>query len=410
MPRAFDLAAGQPWLMQPEALDTLLAIADGMGDPVALETRLGRRLDNTRAVSMRDGVAVIPVVGPIFRYANLFTEISGATSTQVLATDIREALDSPSVKAIVLNIDSPGGVASGINELADMIHAGRSQKRIVAYIGGSGASGAYWIASSAHEIVIDETGVAGSIGVVTEAVVDGDPANGRKRYQIVSRRAPNKRPDLATEEGRAKVGETVDALEDVFLAKVARNLGVQPEHVPAMGDQGGIRVGAAAVEAGLAHRLGSLEGLITELAKPAATNPRKTTMTKVSTTAELRTALAAGTDPQSIEIAQAAQPDVESIKAEARQEGSTAERERITGIQALAQPGFEAEVKAAIDDGLSVEASGLKLFQAAKDRGITLAGIKQDATKASAATPPVSEGGVKISTTSIWNARKGAKQ
>ncbi|MFJ2388635.1 S49 family peptidase [Pseudomonas koreensis] len=387
MPRAFELAASQPWLMLPGALDNLLTIADRMGDPAALETRTGMRLDNSRTVSVRNGVAIIPVVGPVFRYANLFTEISGATSTQVLATDLQTALDDPKVSAIILNIDSPGGVAAGINELADQIHSARDRKRIVAYIGGTGASAAYWIASAASEIVIDETALAGSIGVVVEAVVGADEANGRKRYQIVSRNAPNKRVDLATEEGRAKVGETVDAMGDVFVAKVARNLGVNPERVPEMGDFGGLRVGVAAVNSGLAHRLGSLETLITELAKPAVTQPRKYNMTTVSSTAELREALAAGTDPQTIEIAQASQPDLESVRAQGREEGATAERQRITGINAMASKGFETEIAAAIDAGTSVEATALQLFKAAQDRGISLSAIKADATGASTSTP-----------------------
>ncbi|MGO4366443.1 S49 family peptidase [Pseudomonas sp. PAB10] len=387
MPRAFELAASQPWLMLPGALDNLLTIADRIGDPAALETRTGMRLDNSRSVSVRNGVAIIPVVGPVFRYANLFTEISGATSTQVLATDLQTALDDPKVTAIILNIDSPGGVAAGINELADHIHAARDRKRIVAYIGGTGASAAYWIASAASEIVIDETALAGSIGVVVEAVVEGEASSGRKRYQIVSRNAPNKRVDLATEEGRAKVGETVDAMGDVFVAKVARNLGVDPERVPEMGDFGGLRVGAAAVESGLAHRLGSLETLITELAKPAATQPRKFNMTTVSSTAELREALAAGTDPQTIQIAQASQPDLESIRTQSREEGATAERQRITGINAMASKGFETEIAAAIDAGTSVEATALQLFKAAQDRGISLSAIKSDATGASTSTP-----------------------
>lgn len=405
MPRAFELAAAQPWLMLPEALDSLLAVADGMGDPVALETRLGRRLENSRTVTVRDGVAVIPVVGPIFRYANLFTEISGATSTQVLATDIRTALDDPAIKVIVLNVDSPGGVASGINELAEMIHDGRAQKRIVAYIGGTGASGAYWAASAASEIVIDETAVVGSIGVVVEAVTEAEAATGRKRWQIVSSRAPNKRPDIGTEEGRAKVGETVNALEEVFIGKVARNLGVDADTVPAMGDHGGLRVGAAAVDAGLAHRLGSLEGLITELAKPAATIQRNRTM-KVSTTAELQAALAAGTDPQTIEVIAV---DTDALKAEATQAAATAERERILGIQALAAPGFEQEVSTAIGQGVTVEAASMSLFKAAQDRGITLAGIKGDATKTKTAAPSEGNGSAVISTSAIWAGRKGAK-
>ncbi|WP_085625558.1 MULTISPECIES: S49 family peptidase [unclassified Pseudomonas] len=383
MPRALELAASQPWLMMPDALDNLLTISDRMGDPVALATKRGERLDETRRVTMRGNVAVVPITGPIFRYANLFTEISGATSTQILATDIQRALDDPKVKSIVLNIDSPGGVASGINELAEMIFAARDRKRIVAYIGGIGASAAYWIASAAGEIVIDEASLAGSIGVVVEAVIEDEKKTGRTRYQIVSRNAPNKRPDLGTEEGRAKMGETIDAMADVFVGKVARNLGVAAEKVPEMGDHGGIRVGADAVKHGLAHRVGSLESLITELAKPATTFPRTNTMTTVKTTAELRTALAAGTDPNTIEIVQADQPDIAAIRAEA----ATAERERIKGINALAVKGFEKEIGAAIDDGSSVEATALVLFKASQDRGISLAGIKGDAQGVIGTTP-----------------------
>lgn len=383
MPRALELAASQPWLMMPDALDNLLTISDRMGDPVALATKRGERLDETRRVTMRGSVAVVPITGPIFRYANLFTEISGATSTQILATDIQRALDDPKVKSIVLNIDSPGGVASGINELAEMIYAGRDRKRIVAYIGGIGASAAYWVASAASEIVIDEASLAGSIGVVVEAVIEDEKKTGRTRYQIVSRNAPNKRPDLGTEEGRAKMGETIDAMAEVFVGKVARNLGVAAEKVPAMGDNGGIRVGADAVKHGLAHRVGSLESLITELAKPAPTFPRTNTMTTVKTTAELRTALAAGTDPNTIEIAQADQPDTAAIRTEA----AAAERERIKGINALAVKGFEKEIGAAIDDGSSVEATALVLFKASQDRGISLAGIKGDAQGVTGTTP-----------------------
>ncbi|WP_412460194.1 S49 family peptidase [Pseudomonas sp. SC11] len=384
MSRALELAASQPWLMLPDALDNLLTISDRMGDPAALATKRGERLEETRRVTMRGNVAVVPVIGPIFRYANLFTEISGATSTQVLATDLQRALDDPKVKSIVLNIDSPGGVASGINELAEMIYAGRSRKRIVAYIGGIGASAAYWIASAAGEIVIDEASLAGSIGVVVEAVVEDDKKAGRARYQIVSRNAPNKRPDLGTEEGRAKLGETIDAMAEVFVSKVARNLGVAAEKVPEMGDHGGIRVGADAVKHGLAHRTGSLETLITELAKPAINSPRIHNMTTVKTTAELRTAIAAGTDPNTIEIAPAEAVDTAAI----RTEGALAERDRIKGINALSVKGFEKEIDAAIDDGSSVEATALTLFKASQDRGISLAGIKSDAQGVTGAAAP----------------------
>lgn len=408
MIKAFELAAERPWLITESALDQLMAIADRMGDPEALETRLGRPLDNSQSAVVRDGVAIIPVTGPIFRYANMFTRISGATSTQVLATDIQAALDNPQVRGIVLNVDSPGGEANGINELSDLIYAARSKKPIKAYVGGMAASGGYWIASAASEVIIDDTGMAGSIGAVVEIKLGDDKESG-KRYQIVSRNAPNKRPDLSTEGGRAKIAETIDALGDVFAAKVARNLGVDPEDVPAMGDHGGIKMGAAAVEAGLAHRLGSLESVIADLARPAANQQRKPSM-QVKTTAELRAAIEAGTDPLTIEIAEPvmSEPvDVDAIKAEASQAAVTAERERIKGINALAAVGFEEEVQTAIDTGLSVEATALSLYKASQDRGVTLGAIKSDAKSAAAASPKDGTDKPTISAKSIWAQRQG---
>ena len=408
MIKAFELAAERPWLITESALDQLMAIADRMGDPEALETRLGRPLDNSQSAVVRDGVAIIPVTGPIFRYANMFTRISGATSTQVLAADIQAALDNPQVRGIVLNVDSPGGEANGINELSDLIYAARSKKPIKAYVGGMAASGGYWIASAASEVIIDDTGMAGSIGAVVEIKLGDDKESG-KRYQIVSRNAPNKRPDLSTEGGRAKIAETIDALGDVFAAKVARNLGVDPEDVPAMGDHGGIKMGAAAVEAGLAHRLGSLESVIADLARPAANQQRKPSM-QVKTTAELRAAIEAGTDPLTIEIAEPvmSEPvDVDAIKAEASQAAVTAERERIKGINALAAVGFEEEVQVAIDTGLSVEATALSLYKTSQDRGVTLGAIKSDAKSAAAASPKDGTDKPTISAKSIWAQRQG---
>lgn len=385
MSRAFELAASRPWLMLPADLDNLMAIADRQGDPEALEARLGRPLDNTRAVTLRDGIAVIPVTGPIMRYANLFTRISGATSTQELATDLQAALDNPQVKGILLNMDSPGGEANGINELGDMIFAARGKKPIKAYAGGSLASGAYWLASAADEVVIDDTALVGSIGVVVEVALR-KAADGEKRYTITSSNAPNKRPDLETEEGRAEVAKSINALGEVFVTKVARNLGVNPDQVPAMGDHGGLKVGAAAVASGLAHRLGSLESLITEMAKSAAT-PRKLSMTIVKTTAELHAAIAAGTDPQTIQIAAVEQVDAAAIKTAAAEEAVAGERARIKGINELAAKGFEKEIEAAIDGGSSVEATALTLFKASQDRGISLAGIKVDSQGADTSTP-----------------------
>ncbi|QRL05339.1 S49 family peptidase [Vreelandella venusta] len=387
MPRtAFELAANHTWLITAEALDTVMTVAAREGDLQALEAKLGRPLDNTRNVTIRDGVAVIPVTGPIFRHANLMTEISGATSTGSLATDIQAALDNSAVSALVLDIDSPGGEATGINELSEMIFSARGKKPIKAYVGGMGASAAYWIASAADQVVVDDTAQLGSVGVVLNLRKREDKS-GEKTYEIVSSNAPNKRPDLDTESGRAQLQNRTDELANVFLDKVARNRGIPREEVNDRFRQGGIATGALAVEAGMADRLGSLEGLIAELAGSSTSSfstQRSVKMTTVKTTAELQAAIEAGTDPKTIQIAEPEAVDTDKIRAEAAE----AERARCKGIMDLASAGFEKEVATAIDEGASVEATGLALFKAAQDRGINLQTLQADGQGAPTATPP----------------------
>jgi len=213
---AFDLVASQPWAIMPETLETIASIARREGEGVeAVEARLGRPLQNARTVSVRDGVAVVPVNGPIFRYANLFTQISGATSLEVLATDFTAALDDPNVKAVVLAMDSPGGQANGIAEFAQMVRA--AKKPVVAYVDGSAASAAYWIAAAADRVVMSKTGMVGSVGAVVGISTKKDEGT----VEIVSSQSPNKRPDVTTDQGRAQIQTLIDSLAQVFVEDVA---------------------------------------------------------------------------------------------------------------------------------------------------------------------------------------------
>jgi capsid assembly protease len=265
---AYNVVATRPWLITPDSLETILAIANRMGDPEALQTKIGKRLENSRTVEMIDGVAVIPVTGPIFRHANLFTEISGATSTQVLATDIRAALENSYVNGIVLNIDSPGGEAAGINELANFIASASKRKRIVAYAGGTMASAAYWIGVAPGEVVIDATAVLGSIGVVMSYTDTSkrDEKSDVRRMEIVSSVSPSKRVDPNSDAGRAQIQTLVDSLADVFVGAVAKYRRTTPEKVVSDFGGGGVLVGQAAVKAGMADRIGSLDEVIAALA------------------------------------------------------------------------------------------------------------------------------------------------
>lgn len=269
-----DLALTIPWCITPDALEVILSIAERapldeeeikrrMHGPKSLALRDGQPRSDSERTVLRDGVALIPIDGPIYRYADYFTKVSGGVTTESLARDFQAALDDPSVGAILFVIDSPGGEGTGINELSDAIYAARGQKPIAAYIEGYGASAAYWIASAAGEVVIDDSALVGSIGTV---LAMPDPSKRFTRsIEIVSTQSPKKRPDVTTPEGRAVIQQIADSLTDVFIAKVARNRNVAPGMVLSDFGEGGLLIGQAAVTAGMADRLGSEEQIVREL-------------------------------------------------------------------------------------------------------------------------------------------------
>lgn len=125
-----------------------------------------------------------------------------------------------------------------------MIYQARGRKPIVAYIGGAGCSAAFWVATAADEVVIDATARLGSIGTVmtfrTRKKSDTDQT---EVLEIVSSQSPNKRLDPASEEGRKAYQSELDNLADIFIDRVARNMGVSRETVLNDFGKGGVLIG-----------------------------------------------------------------------------------------------------------------------------------------------------------------------
>ncbi len=276
--KALGAIAGVPWAIQESWLEVLCAIA-AREDPnliASLEALQGRGGRGPRdrwsgpSSTREGGVRVIEVVGPIFRRADFFTSISGATDTATLARAFAIAADDPEVTSILLEIDSPGGEAAGIAEFASMIHAARERKPVVAYADDLCCSGAYWLASACSRIVAAPTATLGSIGVVMvhHDTKEMDKRRGITRREFVSSQSPNKRPDMETDAGRAQVQKWVDDLAAVFVRDVARYRAVEESAVLEDYGAGGVMVGEHAVAAGLADGLGSFEALVSEYAAP----------------------------------------------------------------------------------------------------------------------------------------------
>lgn len=270
MMRVLAALCERPWATSPQVLNLVINIVQkhNREDIEALQTRDGSPLRNTGGrVTVRDGIAQIDVIGPLFRYANLFTDCSGATSVEMLGKDFQTSLDAPAVRGIVLNINSPGGEADGIGEFAAHVYRSRSIKPIVAYVGGMAASGGYWIASAASRIVMHETAQLGSIGVVATLIDDTQAMEkeGLKKIEVVSSQSPDKRQPVGSDAQRALVQTTCDAMADVFIARVAQYRGVDASHVTEQFGRGYTRVGAVALKAGMADSLGDFEELLQEM-------------------------------------------------------------------------------------------------------------------------------------------------
>ncbi len=384
---------GDPWLITESGLEQILR-AQGTVSAKDLSAVLARRGDapaDLSSVELRDGLAILSVTGPILRYGGgVLSWFFDVTGIEDLARDFARVQDDPAVRAIVLNVDSPGGQVSGTNEFADMVYAARGRKPIVAYVNATAASAAYWIASAADRIVVDPTAAVGSIGVVATTY-----GRDKDAIEIVNSASPKKRLDPATDSGRAEILKTVDAIADVFIARVARNRGVSEDTVLARYGQGGVLVGAAAVDAGLADAVGSLEGVLGDLAATNKHGSRGGFNMKKFTNEELAAALeqiraeAPGMLDAALDAAR--KEGLEAGLAQGRGEGQAAERARV--VEIIGAEAERAVTVKAISDGTAASDFFKVAYQAERDkRAQGLQQLQQQATPPMGSTPPADGG------------------
>jgi protease IV len=182
----------------------------------------------------------------------------GGLSTAAL---VRKAREDDSVKAVVLRVDSPGGSAFGAELIRRELELTRAAgKPVVVSFGDVAASGGYWIATAADEILADAATVTGSIGVFTmlptaEKTLDklGVHTGGVTTTWLGGAYDPRRAIDPRF---AALVQASVDHTYAEFVAKVAQARKRTPAQVDAVA-QGRVWTGAQALERGLVDRLGS---------------------------------------------------------------------------------------------------------------------------------------------------------
>lgn len=401
------------WAITGAALDKILKIASRENDKAAieqwkaardvelqaLEASQGKLVDGTKYLTVRDGVGILSIRGPIFRYANLMTDMSGATSLGRLSADYNRALNDPAISSILLDIDSPGGQVNGTGEFAEMIANPARDKPVIAYVGDLAASAAYWIASAADEIVLFNTASVGSIGVAGVVTVQADRP-GLVSYEFVSSQSPRKRPNPDDDEGRAQIQAGVDRTAQEFVAAVARNRGVSDETVLSDFGGGDTLTGSDAVSAGMADRVATFEQVLGDLAQGgaaqfggvmAASAQRDRSGKETHMTIKETAGPAADNQPAAPEgvVADTVTMDIHKAQLKAaKSEAATAERGRILGVEAQTLPGHEALIDDMKADGTTTpEQAAVRILQAEKAKGAERLQVIQDIASEAPAVP-----------------------
>lgn len=232
-------------------------------------------------LSVQGSVGIIDIRGSLVNGRAGFMSYFGVTGYGDIRDALAAAVSKPEISAILLNIDSGGGAVAGVHETAQLIARVDKIKPVISYNGGTEASAALWLGSSARKSYVAETALTGSLGIIMvhaerskqleEEGIKVTVIRAGSEKGLANPYEPLTGPAKEALESKAK------AMYDVFLGHVAAQRGVSAVVADKQFGQGREFVGKQAVEAGLADAVGTLEDAFTKaaalgakVAKPAA--------------------------------------------------------------------------------------------------------------------------------------------
>jgi signal peptide peptidase SppA len=263
---------GAPLLIHRPKLDVILSVLGarvGLADLSAptgfVQPDRSAALADTRAA--QSGVAVIPIYGTLVRRTQGLEAQSGLTSYAGIAQSLETALADPSVAAILLDIDSPGGESSGVFDLADRIRAATTIKPVWAVANDMAFSAAYALGSAASRLIVSRTGGVGSIGVIAMHV-DQSVKDQQDGIAYTAVFAGDRKNDLnphapISGEAHSFLQGEVNRIYDLFATTVAKHRGMGVNTIKST--QAALYFGADAVASGLADDVGTLDDALLQI-------------------------------------------------------------------------------------------------------------------------------------------------
>ncbi len=271
-----------------------------------------RALTGADDVSGQPHVAILPAVGGISMESGGGLSEDGITASE-WTKQIRALKKDDAVKAVVLRIDSPGGSALASDLLWHELMELRKEKPLVASVGNMAASGGYYLACAADAIFAEQTSIVGSIGVVGGKIVVDEALEqfGVSSYTFTAKDSPDDGARAAylsvltewDDATRQRVQEQMDAIYDLFVARVAEGRQMEREQVLASAE-GRIWSGAQGHDRGLVDEFGGLSAAVLD-AKARADLPPDAPVTLEGPEGSLMQLLGLGDEPSEQDVRQA---------------------------------------------------------------------------------------------------------
>lgn len=328
-----------------------------------------------KSYTLTDDVATITIRGVMTETPDWFAQYFGGgnvTYPQIISA-LREADADPRVKTVDIDLQSPGGSVAGSYEAFTALRDMSKPTRVLS--GGSVASAAYMLAAQADTIVATSPmAMFGSVGVVVDAYLSDSVVS------VTSTNAPDKRPDLKTEAGRATLRSNLDDIHDVMIKMVADGRGTTSETVNQNFGRGGMMLASKALESGM------IDEVKTEL---APTRGGKIEATKQESTMDLKTLKAS--HPETY---------IAAVN-EGKEAGKTQERERAAAHITMGEACGDMTIAMKnISEGAEMSANVNAAYMAASMKR-NMQADRQDEAPAATDTPAAKTGGDSIEDQSV---------
>ena len=351
--RVAERLFNQPLLITPDKADIIANALKPrfLGQPVSMEAAFGDDpKDKDKGYDITpEGIAILPIEGTLVKKGRWLGAASGIRAYEQIEEIVLDAATDPQVKALLLDLDSPGGEVNGLFELMDTLFEMRDIKPLWAVANDTAMSAAYGIASAAQRVYVTLTGGVGSVGAVA-VHLDMTAAHEERgwKYEIFRSRkykAEINQYEPLSSHGADRIQGEVDRVDGLFVERVARNRGMTVDAVGAT--EADIYFAQHGVAVGFADQVGTLDDahrdLVARLEQPspfatlrgtAAHQPDTQEVSTMSeTTEEQVQGSAAGNQPAAtVPEGETNVIDLDEVRRKANQEGQAQVLARVQGI------------------------------------------------------------------------------